>query len=343
MDIGGSDFVQLLETKVRRDGTLPVKVIQPGWGSSGFYPTTTLERDYAIFEGAQMFWNHPKPSDDQERPERDLRDLAAVLTNVHYQENGQDGPGVYGDAKVFSQYREAIEELAPYIGISILAAGKAQHGEVEGREGLIVEAITKARSVDFVTKAGAGGKVLQLFEAARAVDLEEMTPGEGVKDNMELKEALETIDTQKEQLKEAATKLEEVNAKLAEANTRNDELEAEVKRYREGEILAEAKSHVTKGIEDAQLPDMTKARIIESVSKNPSLKEDGKLDTEALDKAMEEAVKREAEYIASLTGSGTIRGMGGGDQHQEAPDLTKSFQRLGLSESAAKAAAAGRA
>jgi len=46
--------------------------------------------------------------------------------------------------------------------VSIRAMGKANPGEAEGRKGSVVESLTHARSVDFVTFAGAGGAVESL-------------------------------------------------------------------------------------------------------------------------------------------------------------------------------------
>jgi len=53
---------------------------------------------------------------------------------------------------------------------SILAAGRAKKGLVDGKKANIVEAITQAHSVDFVSKAGAGGRALALAEAERTKD-----------------------------------------------------------------------------------------------------------------------------------------------------------------------------
>jgi hypothetical protein len=87
--------------------------------------------------------------------------LAAVLlADARWQDEGKQGPGLYAEAKLFSDHAERIREMAPHIGVSIRAMGSAKQGEAEGRKGAIIEAITAGRSVDFVTMAGAGGAVL---------------------------------------------------------------------------------------------------------------------------------------------------------------------------------------
>lgn len=164
------EFVALREKALRRDGTASLRLIGPGWGSSGYYPVETLQRDgpQVFRAGTKMYWNHPTMAEESERPEGDLRDLAAVLvSDARWEEAGAAGPGLYADAKVFGQYSQAVEELAPHIGVSIRASGRATTGEVEGRKGPIISALTAARSVDFVTEPGAGGRIVALFEAAR--------------------------------------------------------------------------------------------------------------------------------------------------------------------------------
>jgi len=55
-----------------------------------------------------------------------------------------------------------------------MAAGKARKGfELDGRKGNVVEAITDVASVDWVTKAGAGGKALSLAESEVPVEKKE--------------------------------------------------------------------------------------------------------------------------------------------------------------------------
>jgi len=164
------EFVPLREKAVRRDGTVGLKLIAPGWGASGYYPAETLRRDgpKTFKAGTKMYWNHPTMAQESERPEGDLRDLAAVLvSDARWEESGAAGPGLYADAKVFGDYAPAVEELAPHIGVSIRASGRAATGEAEGRQGPIINALTVGRSVDFVTEPGAGGRIVEMFEAAR--------------------------------------------------------------------------------------------------------------------------------------------------------------------------------
>lgn len=165
-----TDLIDLSEA-IRSDGTLPVMLINPGWGSSGYYGADVLEaagNDRVFPRGTQMYVDHPGIAERMDRPERSVRDLAAVLeTDGVWQANGPEGPGLYAQAKVFEAYRPFIAEVAPYIGLSIRAAAEMGSGEAEGRKGRIVERLVEAVSVDFVTKAGRGGQVLAVLESHR--------------------------------------------------------------------------------------------------------------------------------------------------------------------------------
>lgn len=336
----------LLTEATNTSGKYPVKVIQPGWGSSGYYSNDVLAASANLFEGAQMFWNHPKSSDNYERPERDLRDLAGVLTNVRYEESNASGAGIYGDAIVFDSFRETLDEIAPYIGVSIRAGGKVHEGEAEGRGGLLVDEINLVQSVDFVTRAGAGGKVLAQFaEAARPIEILEEKEKEN---NMELEEAIKTIGERDETING-------LNGKLTEAQNTIETLSQEVSRLSEAHMLAECSAIVAAELKESDLPEVTKERIQQESGKFMATKvEEGEkstekkvLDQEKVKESVQEAIKAEAEYISKLSGGINISGMGSnghedGGKLEEAVDMTDAFKAMGLTENAAKIAANGR-
>jgi hypothetical protein len=314
------EFVPLVEKAVRRDGTVPLRLIAPGWGSSGYYSPDMLSKSAKAFsKGTHMFWNHPTAAEEAERPERDLRDLAATLTSdATWRDDGPAGPGLYADAQVFGGFKESIEELAPHIGVSIRALGRAKTGEAEGRKGPVIESIASVQSVDFVTKPGAGGQILQLFESAR----QRATP---------------QVQEVKDVTEEEARQLRESNAALT----------ADLGRLREMLILREARDAVRELLRGVELPDVTRVRLAEMLAANPPVK-DGALDREAVQARVSEAVKAEQAYLAQVTGwgSGRVVGMGGGSTELKPEelqaDLAAAFGALGLSESAVKIAAAGR-
>jgi hypothetical protein len=317
----GGDVIPLSEQAVAKDGTAEIKIIQPGWGSSGFYSKEMLRRDASIYKpGLHMYWDHPTESEDRERPERSLRDLAGELISTGaFREDGPRGPGVYAKAKVFGPYREAIEELAPHIGVSHRALGKAVSGEAEGRKGPIIEKLVAAKSVDYITTPGAGGQVVQLFESARDRAREE--DRESDKGKVEMEEAKRMEEEKVKELEEAKTGLEREKTELAEENAR----------LKESAILREARDTAVEKVGASDLPEITRARLVETLVRSPAIKE-GKLDREEYEKDIEEAIKSESDYIAKITGSGEIRGMGAGGDDSGKAKLKESFKATFIRE-----------
>ncbi len=345
-------IMALQEKAVRDDGTADIKIIDAGWGSSGHYSKEVLQRDAptAWPTGLHMYLDHPTLEEEKQRPERSVRDLAAVtIAPAAWNEAGWDGPGVYAPAKVFEPYQPFISEYAPHIGVSHRSIGKAVKGEAEGRKGPIIERIVAGKSADFVTKPGRGGKIRELFEAFGEeswIDWNDLTletlkrrrPDliEGMRDDMK-----QAIYDEKNRLKEAErmtderiAELEEANRKLTEEKETN---EKELARLREADIMRQAEAIVTEKVGASDLPDMAKARLIKTLAKNPMLTEAGELDSDKFTQHITEAITEEIEYVAQVkTGqtSGGIYGMGSGgatgDEGRKA--LKESFKIRYLNE-----------
>lgn len=160
-------------------GLFKVRIISSGVGSSGVYPASTI-RDaverHVWAAGTQVYLDHPGMSESDDRPERSLRDLVGVLESDAELAELDDGT-VAADAtvKVYAPYRELLTEMAADIGMSIRATADIAPGEADGHRGQVVWRIHEAISVDFVTKAGRGGKVLEVLEAARGQVVEAST------------------------------------------------------------------------------------------------------------------------------------------------------------------------
>lgn len=143
-----------------------VRLIEgPRWGSSGYYTGEALDSAPAAFEGSKTYLDHPARSDETERPERSLRDLVGSITNVT-----READGVWGQLNVRPHMAKLVESLASDgdLDMSIRATAEAAPGQVNGRAGLIVSRFVDGLSVDLVTEAGAGGRVYELLESARA-------------------------------------------------------------------------------------------------------------------------------------------------------------------------------
>lgn len=322
-----------------RAGTRRIKIIAPGWGASGYYGADVLRRDGPkVFRtGLHMYRDHPTRSEETERPERSIDDLAAVLaSDAAWQDDPDFGPGLYADSRIFSAYEPVIREKGDHIGVSIRAIGRAVSGEAEGRTGPIIDELTTARSVDFVTLAGAGGRVLPLSESARMGDTQE---GESPMDmEREVQQLRETVGT----LRETVATLTESRAAEQERLRQQD---AELARLRERGLLYEAHEFVVTELAGHTMPELTRRRLTEQLSRNPIVA-GGALDREAYRTHIAETVKAELEYVATVAGGARVVGMGDSSREPSVDDSTaklgRAFAALGMTEAAAARAAAGR-
>lgn len=181
-----------------------VALIQEGLGNlrDGFYYTReALEGAIAAFEGRKCYADHPSRSEEQDRPERSVRDIIGHFQNVGIEESDDGSAMLCADLILLpdppfewarSLVRESVEYSKKYpdrefVGLSINANGDATAMPIdqflketkvpEGakpkiiraqEQGLsqvrVVHAITDAVSTDLVTEPGARGKVLELIE-----------------------------------------------------------------------------------------------------------------------------------------------------------------------------------
>jgi hypothetical protein len=331
---GGSEEIQIDESAVTlREGLgmdesgiiKDACLIQPGWGSSGYYGTDVLQKEAAGFSGLQMFVDHPTTIEESTIPERSIKNLAAVVTNTIFKETGWKGAGIYGDVKVFSDFQEPIKEKAPFIGLSLYGRGKAKVGEAEGKTGKIIESIPYKRSVDFVTKAGAGGALMPLLESARKPQ-EPNKPNESshkepvkesgtgsevvvIKESKD-KELIEVPVTEKEftDLKESVSKVVTENASLKESIAK---VTSENGKLKEKDMIREAQTVVTNLVESAKVPQVTKKRLNMELVDTP-LTEAGELDKAKLTENVKTKIIEAEAEIAAIVGSGKVVGMGGG-------------------------------
>lgn len=313
-----------------REANVNLKLIAPGWGSTAYYPAAILERDgpRTFTRGTKMYWNHQTMREEAERPEGSLNDLAAELvTDARWDSNGPQGAGLYATAKVFEKYAPAVKDLKDHIGVSIRAMGLSKAGEREGRTGPILERLLSARSVDFVTVPGAGGKVLEMFEAARS--------GRQI-----VREENVSMSMTEDQLRE----LREAKAAAATAQANIESLRAEMQLISARESARGiARAHLA----GVQIAEPVRLRVVESALRNVAVK-GGELDVVAFTEAVKAELAKEQAYLESL-GFGGVKqqgasgAAGAGTATVTEQQLAESFASVfGMSAEAAKMAAAGR-
>ncbi|MBN1690443.1 MAG: ChaB family protein [Dehalococcoidia bacterium] len=333
-----SDYIPLTEAKYD-GGTAMITVIKPGFnaGKGRFYPKEMLARDYGIFEGAKMYADHPTENDETQRPERSIKDWVASLTNVKLNEKGE----VVGKATVIEPWMQ--EKLAllrdkgmlNQMGVSINAVGSASDAEIEGVKTKLVEKLIRARSVDFVTEAGAGGTV-NLYESIEndidlidLVSLKERRPD--LVDSIESAVKSE-IKQEVHKKMELETRIKELEAQITTLTTERDGLQTQLTEAKKAEDKAKAQGLIKEAVSKAELPEAAKARILESFKE--ALNTDG----------LEEAIKFEVGYIANIAEAGKVKGLGGSapDDKKAHEALVESFMKTGMSKERAEIAASGR-
>lgn len=199
---------KFLESSSRDNGVgatrFKVALIREGLGNLSdtfYYTRQSLESLVPLMEGAKIFANHPRKSEEEDIPERDVRDIIGHYESVHIEEDDDGAAQLVADLCIMPDepYRwaralltHAIEfaEKFPdkdFVGLSINAGGygqpvllsdfikesnlpksaipKIQKAMDEGIESIkVVREFSEAISTDLVTRAGAGGKVLQMIE-----------------------------------------------------------------------------------------------------------------------------------------------------------------------------------
>lgn len=275
--VSEGEWTPLREAAVGEDGTIPVKVIGPGWSVNGnYYSESMLRRDVARYKaGTKNFWNHPGPVAEREHPGGDLGALASKFAvNACYLAEGEegafDGPGIYTRARPYSAYRDRIVEMAEDIGMSHRAKAKRRMGEAEGRRGWLVEGITKVISVDYVATPAAGGAVLAEAEETDHMD-----------------------DTTIEE--QVAAAVAPLNEQIATLESERDALREEVAGLRAEKTTTAAAAILTEALGASTLPEPAKARLAASLAFAG-----GEFDADAYRATVTEAIETEAAYVASI-------------------------------------------
>jgi hypothetical protein len=311
-----------------RNGRALIRIITPGWGSSGYYPAEVLRRDgpNVFTAGTQLYLNHPTRTEETERPERDIRDLAGKLaSNAVWMDDG-----LYADIEYYNNHRPLIAAIGEDLDVSIRADGTYRTGEAEGRKGRIIEQLVRADSIDFVTRAGAGGKVARLMESHQDNSTKKVRRGKVKPDELTALQA-------------RIARLEETNDAQAKVRA---ELEDALKGERQARLLTEARHHIQERL-DSKLPPRTVARLSRELERNIPFTEDGMaIDYTEFSKHIKEAGDVAWVELAEAAPSGIIRGMGNSATATPTDadldeQIAEAFRSSGMDEQRARIAAQG--
>lgn len=324
-----------------KTGELTVTVIKPGFNKSKgrYYPAAMLKRDYKIFEGAKMFADHQTDAESKAKPEGSVNNWVASLKTPWVE---ADGTVKAKAAVIDPPFKAKLEELNKQgllheMGVSIRAIGEASPAEVQGTKTNLVESLVRARSVDFVTYAGAGGQVEAIEATHDENDVDLVTESQLRERRPDLITIIEShhvveetvLKTLEQQLQESQTALATANAKVTELETKLTESDKATKK-------ATAAIELTKLLSESGLPTKAQERLRKQFAEAVEVT------------GMKEAIDEEKEYIKSFTGKpAVVKNMGtenNGTQESDngdgkKPNLVESFQLLGMSEKEAQLAA----
>ena len=295
MDVEVSNFVNLAEAIYNEKSGEFEKVILIEAGTSEekmrHYPESTIQEAATQFSGLKMYINHPTKTEEKERPERNLRDWVSTIVESH----AEGGKAVAKIAVHDMWLRERLQDkiARKHIGLSILTGGKVAMGRINGKEMQIVEKIILKRqngpaSVDWVTEAGARGRVYELFESRK----------EGIQ--MFEKATLEQLQQERPdlvtQIKEGAT------TEIKEAQGRAEVAEKQLKLNRQKEKISVL-------LKESKLPEAAQSRVIAQIAETVFESD------EKLKESVDGLVKKEREYINTLSEKGKIS-LNGSDKSQ---------------------------
>lgn len=269
-------------------GRYRIRIIAPGRGSTGMYTAPNLAESAPLFvPGTHMFFDHQTMTEDWERPERSVRDLAGVFESGA--EIMPDG-SLEADIKVYPSVNGIIRERWADIGVSI----NGWSVDEIGPDG-VVPPLAGIQSVDFVTRAGAKGAVLEVLESdGRWRVKNPPTPSNPTNTNVQEEQAVKPEDICKAvseamaaampaAIKEAAALLAaDQEKKVAEAKKVEapavDPYEAAAKIAEADDLPKEARARVMEAVKrGAGVDDAIEAEraYIKAIAPAPVVREDG--------------------------------------------------------------------
>jgi len=146
---------------------MDMAMIEPGFGNAKdnhYYPAKTLKDAAHLFEGVKMYLTNHMPKEHTVRNE-----VAEILKcPVRFTSTGAPVARVGVFDAAFAENVRNRDRLGTLANLqcSILGSGRVRKDAVDegGRKGHLVEEILGIKTVDFVPRAGAGGRVLGLVE-----------------------------------------------------------------------------------------------------------------------------------------------------------------------------------
>ena len=263
-------------------GRYRIRIIAPGRGSTGMYTAPNLAESAHLFvPGTHMFFDHQTMTEDWERPERSVRDLAGVFESGA--EIMPDG-SLEADIKVYPSVNGIIRERWADIGVSI----NGWSVEEIGPDG-VVPPLAGIQSVDFVTRAGAKGAVLEVLESDGRWRVK--NPSNPTNTNVQEEQAVKPEDICKA-VSEALTAAMPAAIKEAAAMIAADQEKKAAGAKKVEAPAVDPYEAAAKVAEAEDLPKEARARVMEAVKRGAGV---------------DDAIEAERAYIKAIAPAPVVR------------------------------------
>jgi len=269
-------------------GTNPVK--------KRHYPVHTIAEAAPLFKGVKMYINHATRQDESSRPEGDVRNWASTIQEC-WHEDGKAMADVHiHDNWLWESMQDPV--FRDKIGLSINSKGMGYIGKIDSVDMQIIEKIVAPKSVDWVTEAGARGRVVQLLESRKediamleTLNMQELKDARPDLVAAIIKENGGTVDKKVEN--------ENKEADIKESNVKIAKLENDIK-------LRDQRETVAAQLKESKLPEAAQARV--------SAKYKDTLIEKELKESVEADIKAEIDYLSKFDTTGKIKGLGEGKE-----------------------------
>lgn len=282
------------------DGSIPIHIIRPGIGrgrGKHLYEADMLRENAHKFANWKMYVDHLSPEARKAAGglPRSIRDLGGRITEAWWDDTVPADPvrgygqgAVVGRAKPTPFVRELIDNDPEIVEASISATATGVKPVIrDGQKVWLVEGIEDRGSVDWVTEAGAGGRVAALLEAAMTDDAE---TDEVLLDSMSDDELLAYIRESRPNLAEGASMETQAENK---ADTAPEDSPAD----KADDITARVKELVAKGMPEKMATAIAKKEAAKAAS--PEVEEAAVTENEDGQEVAEETETVETEIVES--------------------------------------------
>ena len=236
-----------------------------------YYSDSVLQAAVPVFEGAKAYADHGKGA-------RSIRDVSGWYTNVAYREGKLMADRAFSRTQAGNDAWAIAEDIvsgrAPssLAGLSINAIGTGQTKKFDDGDGLNVESITAAQSVDDVDNAAAGGSYREDFAGGGITQLfwEKVTFDEFFASRPDyIKRIQNEMKTarQDDALKAAKAEAESAQAALQEAQNELDSLKSERDAIATKETAVRLELTIEQTLNKVNLPTEWRASLRETLLK----------------------------------------------------------------------------